>query len=48
LDHLRRTADSPCDASARGGKPTRWLGWRGQVVPEEARRNRESDHAVRN
>jgi len=40
LDHLRRTVDAPCDASSGVGKPTRWLGWRGQVGPEEARKNR--------
>ena len=40
LDHLRRATDWPCDANSGVGKPTRWLGWRGQVGPEEARRNR--------
>ena len=43
LDHLRRTADSPCNANSSIGKSTRWQGWRGQVVPDEARRNREGD-----
>lgn len=40
LDHLRRTVNSPCDSGSVVGKATRWLGWRGHVVSEEARRNR--------
>jgi hypothetical protein len=41
LDHLRRTIAKECDeASAALGRPTRWLGWRGHVSTEEARRNR--------
>jgi hypothetical protein len=40
LDHLRRSAAEPEDTSSGEGGPTRWLGWRGQVNPEEARRNR--------
>ena len=43
LDHLRHTAGSPSDANSGVAKSTRWLGWRGQVVPDEARRNREGD-----
>ena len=40
LDHLRRTiAETTCRGEG-GGRPTRWLGWRGQVGPEEERRNR--------
>jgi hypothetical protein len=39
LDHLRRTL-SGGDAGPVVGKPTRWLGWRGQVSPEEGQRNR--------
>lgn len=40
LDHLRRTVAGPGDAPTGVGRPTRWLGWRGEVSPEEARRNR--------
>ncbi len=43
LDLLRRTSDSLGDVNLSGGKPTRWLGWRGVVVPEQARRNHASD-----
>jgi hypothetical protein len=43
LDHLRRTAGSPYDSGSGEGKSTRWLGWRGQVVLEEDRRNRAGD-----
>jgi len=39
LDHLRRTA-TEADPATGEGRPTRWLGWRGQVGPEEERRNR--------
>jgi hypothetical protein len=39
LDHLRRTAGSPCDGDSSVDRPTRWLGWRGQVSSEEASRN---------
>lgn len=38
LDHLRRTA-AERDDGPMPGRPTRWLGWRGQVGPEEDRRN---------
>lgn len=41
LDHLRRVIDREERVEGRGrGHPTRWLGWRGQVGPEEERRNR--------
>ena len=41
LDHLRRTVAEGGDAGAVAeGRPTRWLGWRGRVSPEEAERNR--------
>jgi hypothetical protein len=43
LNHLRRTIDTPVDLNSGAGKPPRWLGWRGQVGPEEARRNRLGD-----
>jgi len=43
LDHLRRTVNSPCGSGSIVGKRTRWLGWRGNVVSEEARRNRMGD-----
>lgn len=41
LDYLRRSAAEPEESTTPvGGRPTRWLGWRGQVTPEEERRNR--------
>ena len=41
LDHLRRTIAEDDHVGGRGpGRPTRWLGWRGQISPEEERRNR--------
>jgi hypothetical protein len=40
LNHLRRTIDLPVDPSSGAGKPTRWLGWRGRVSSDEARRSR--------
>jgi hypothetical protein len=42
LDHLRRTL-SEGDTGPVVGRPTRWLGWRGQVGPEEARLNRAGE-----
>lgn len=39
MDFLRRTIASSSDADGDEGKPTRWLGWQGEIVPEEARRN---------
>jgi hypothetical protein len=46
LAYLRRiAADSETSRSSDPGRPTRWLGWRGQVVPEEAARNRADGHA---
>jgi len=40
LDYLRRIAAEPDWAgSPQAGRPTRWLGWRGQVTPEEAARS---------
>jgi hypothetical protein len=39
LDNLRRTIDLSCDSNPGMEKPTRWLGWRGHIGPEEARRN---------
>jgi hypothetical protein len=40
LTYLRRIAAEPeASASPPTGQPTRWLGWRGQVTPEEAQRN---------
>jgi hypothetical protein len=44
LDYLRRIAhlpDAPGSSSVND-HPTRWMGWRGQVVPEEAARNRDA------
>ena len=40
LDHLRRTAAEPVEAPPGEGRPARWLGWRGEVSPEEDFRNR--------
>jgi len=40
LDHLRRGIDGAEAVSAVEDRPTRWLGWRGEVCPEEDRRNR--------
>ena len=40
LDHVRRTDIEPCEAPSGEDHPTRWLGWRGRVSPDEARRNR--------
>src|SRR4051812_41835307 len=39
LDHLRRTI-AEAAMPAGEGRPTRWLGWRGEVSPEEVKRNR--------
>jgi hypothetical protein len=41
LDYLRRLAagTDPIESHPEG-HPTRWLGWRGQVIAEEAARNR--------
>jgi len=42
LDHLRRAIAQEERAGDEGrGRPTRWLGWRGGVSPEEEQRNRE-------
>jgi hypothetical protein len=41
LDYLRRAVAEPeAGATSVEDRPTRWLGWRGQVTPEEDRRNR--------
>lgn len=46
LDHLRKSVRTPGEAATPepdpvpAGRPTRWLGWRGVVTPEEDRRNR--------
>jgi hypothetical protein len=39
LEHLRRPAAEPGAGSNEEGHPPRWLGWRGRITPEEARRN---------
>jgi hypothetical protein len=41
LDHLRRIGAGLREATPGMGCSTRWLGWRGEVSPEEARRNQE-------
>jgi hypothetical protein len=40
LDHLRRTVAVLGNTPSGTGRSTRWLGWRGEVSPGEARRNR--------
>jgi hypothetical protein len=40
LEHLRRTAEPDTSRTPAEARPTRWLGWRGQLTPEEDRRNR--------
>ena len=41
MDHLRSVVAEGRGAIAEArGRATRWLGWRGRVSPEEARRNR--------
>jgi hypothetical protein len=42
LDHLRRIVASADHVGPVTGSPTRWLGWRGQVSPEEAQRNQSA------
>ena len=37
LDYLRRIAEST--VASHGARPTRWLGWRGEVTSEEQARN---------
>jgi hypothetical protein len=40
LDYLRRVvSESPPTDPVTPGRPTRWLGWRGEVTSEEAERN---------
>jgi hypothetical protein len=40
-DYLWRLVEAPEDVTHKAnGSPARWLGWRGQVTPEEAERNR--------
>jgi hypothetical protein len=40
LDYLRRIVKDPASAEpVDTDRPTRWLGWRGEVTPEEAARN---------
>ncbi len=41
LDHLRLSVSERGDVGPSENRPTRWLGWRGKVGPEEARRNRD-------
>jgi hypothetical protein len=41
LDHLRRTVAKPDGRpNSMNHRPTRWLGWRGNVSPAEALENR--------
>ena len=39
LDHLRRIMAEAATPTGEG-RPTRWLGWRAEVSPEEVKRNR--------
>lgn len=41
MEHLRRRVREPGAGPPVEGRPARWLGWRNQIGPEEARRNRE-------
>jgi hypothetical protein len=42
LDYLRRSVRVSAPAtSLPAGRPARWLGWRGQLTPEEALRNQD-------
>jgi hypothetical protein len=46
LDHLRRVVLEPESSSpVHQARPTRWLGWRGEVCPEEAERNRAGEQS---
>lgn len=38
-DHLRRLGECEQSNCSVNGRPTRWLGWRGEVTAEEAVRN---------
>src|SRR5579875_2654377 len=40
LPYLRRLVRGTDAGRPAEGRPTRWLGWRGEVTPEEASRNR--------
>lgn len=46
LDYLRRIVAEPLPCPPPDGRPTRWLGWRGEVTAEEASRNRLADEAI--
>lgn len=39
MDYLRRTIAEAATLAGEG-RPTRWMGWRGEVSPEEVKRNR--------
>jgi hypothetical protein len=43
LDHLRCTVAQSGEAAPSAGRSTRWMGWRGDVSPDEARRNQEGE-----
>jgi hypothetical protein len=43
LEHLRAAVESTDPPRSGPGWPTRWLGWQGEVCPEEARRNRAGE-----
>jgi len=41
MEYLQRPVGEPETGTSRVEvRPTRWLGWRGRVTPEEGRRNR--------
>ena len=41
IEFLRRAVAGPTEGTVAEGRPTRWLGWRGEVTADEARQNRE-------
>ena len=45
-EYLRRVVAAAATTDPAAGRPTRWLGWRGQVTPEEDRRNRAGQHGA--
>jgi hypothetical protein len=43
MDHLRRTLAETDDVAVGEGRPTRWLGWLGEISPDEALRNKVNE-----
>lgn len=47
VDSLRRSVEDPgVSVDPAAGRPPRWLGWRGETTPDEARRNRTAEPGV--